>query len=58
MKQVLKRMSEPSTWAGLSALMGIAFGVSDAEWMQITTAITAIATAVLAIVFKEGIDGR
>ncbi len=51
MKTILKRFSEPSTWAGLSGL-ALAFGYSTDEWQTIATAGAAVC-GVVAMLLKE-----
>lgn len=53
MKLILQRMSEPSSWAGLAGLMGLAFGMTDGEWAQYALAIAGVASTLLAIGFRE-----
>ena len=38
----LQRLKEPSTYAGFSAL-ALAFGLSDAQWVAISTAVAGLA---------------
>lgn len=39
---LLNRLKEPSTYAGFSAL-ALAFGLSDAQWAAISTAVAGLA---------------
>jgi len=44
MKTLLARLQEPSTWAGLSALLALAgLNMPDAKFQQIAHAISAVA---------------
>lgn len=54
MKYIIKRLQEPSTYAGIAAFLASigAFGFSEQDWNQIFAAIAAISAA-LAIVMKE-----
>jgi|TARA_R100000084_G_scaffold63884_1_gene27760 hypothetical protein len=51
---ILDRLKEPSTYAGLSAIM-IAFGVSSDQWTTISTALASVA-AVISMILKEKKD--
>ncbi len=51
---ILDRLKEPSTYAGLSAIM-IAFGVSSEQWTTISTALASVA-AVVSMLLKEKKD--
>lgn len=51
---ILDRLKEPSTYAGLSAIM-IAFGVSSDQWTTISTALASVA-AVVSMLLKEKKD--
>lgn len=48
---LLSRLKEPSTYAGLSAL-ALAFGLSDAQWAAISTAVAGLA-GVAAVFLSE-----
>lgn len=54
MNYIIKRLQEPSTYAGIAAFLASvgAFGFSEQDWNQIFVAIAAIAAA-LAVVLKE-----
>lgn len=49
---LMKRFSEPSTWAGLAGL-AVVFGMSEADWETVSNTIAGV-FAVLAIVLREG----
>ena len=51
---IIDRLKEPSTYAGLSAIM-IAFGVSSEQWTTISTALASVA-AVVSMLLKEKKD--
>lgn len=54
MNYIIKRLQEPSTYAGIAAFLASigAFGFSEQDWNQIFAAIAAVAAA-LAIIMKE-----
>lgn len=53
MKPLLARLQEPSTYAGLSALLALAgLNVPDAQYQSVTHAVAAVA-GVLAMFLKE-----
>jgi len=50
--QILERLSEPSTYAGLSVLAAL-FGVSTEEWQTYVMAVSGV-FAVVAMLLREG----
>jgi hypothetical protein len=54
MKTILTRLQEPSTYAGLSALLALAgLNIPDAKYQSITHAIAAIAGAIAMFVGEK-----
>lgn len=52
MEPILKRLSEPSTWAGLGGL-AVILGISMDEFNQYVVAITGGLGFILSVVFAE-----
>ena len=48
---LLHRLKEPSTYAGFAGL-ALAFGLSDAEWAAVSTAVASLA-GVIAVFLSE-----
>jgi hypothetical protein len=48
---LLHRLKEPSTYAGFAGL-ALAFGLSDAEWVAVSTAVASLA-GVIAVFLSE-----
>src|SRR3546814_20381894 len=57
MKWVLDRLREPSTYAGLAGL-ALAFGINDATWAAISTAVAAVDGHIAWLLRHQGHDDR
>jgi len=55
MKWVLDRLREPSTYAGLAGL-ALAFGINDATWAAISTAVAGVAGLIAVLLHDKAAD--
>lgn len=53
MKQIYKRLSEPSTYAGMAGL-SVALGLSTDEWQTYSAALAAVFGAVAMLLGEKG----